>query len=143
MESGPGPFVALPGDGLALPFIGTLKATGGQTRGSFELIEYSGPAGPPPHVHHEHDEGFFILDGSFSFVLGTKEFEAPQGSFVFVPRGTRHGFVPTAGARALLFIVPSGLEGFFRDLGEGLAAGRSETEIRAALAGRYDSEPVA
>ena len=143
MESEPGPFVAFPGDGLALPFIGTAKATEGQTRGSFELIEYSGPAAPPPHVHHEHDEGFFILDGSFSFVLGTKEFEATQGSFVFVPRGTRHGFTPTVGTRALLFIVPSGLEGFFRELGEGLAAGRSGTEIRAALAGRYDSEPVA
>ena len=84
-----------------------------------------------------------MFDRGFSFVLGTKEFEATQGSFVFVPRGTRHGFVPTAGARALLFIVPSGLEGFFRDLGEGLAGGRSGTEIRAALAGRYDSEPVA
>ena len=113
---------------------------------SYALTEWEvepGAKGPPVHIHHEHDEGFFILDGSFSFVLGTKEFEAPQGSFMFVPRGTRHGFVPTAGARALLFIVPSGLEGFFRDLGEGLAAGRSETEIRAALAGCHDSEPVA
>jgi mannose-6-phosphate isomerase-like protein (cupin superfamily) len=127
---------------LALPFIGTAKATEDQTAGSFELIELSGPTGPPPHVHREHDEGFFILEGSFRFVLGTEEFDAPRGSFVFVPRGTRHGFVPTAGARALLFIVPSGLEGFFRELGEGLAAGRPSSEIRAELAGRYDSEAI-
>ena len=137
------PFVVLPGDGQSMPFIGTAKATGAQTGGSFELIEYSGPAAPPPHVHREHDEGFFILGGSFTFALGSQEFEAPQGSFVFVPRGTRHGFVPTPGARALLFIVPSGLEGFFRELGEGLAAGRPAAEVRASLAGRYDSEPVA
>jgi quercetin dioxygenase-like cupin family protein len=137
------PFVALPGDGPSMPFIGTAKATGAQTGGSFELIEYSGPAAPPPHVHREHDEGFFILGGSFTFVLGSQEFDAPQGSFLFVPRGTRHGFVPTPGARALLFILPSGLEGFFRELGEGLAAGRPAAEVRASLAGRYDSEPVA
>jgi hypothetical protein len=66
---GPGPFVALPEQGSALPFIGTAKATEDQTAGSFELIELSGPTGPPPHVHREHDEGFFILDGSFRFVL--------------------------------------------------------------------------
>jgi mannose-6-phosphate isomerase-like protein (cupin superfamily) len=142
VESGPRPFVALPEDGLTLPFIGTAKATEGQTAGSFELIEFSGAIGPPPHVHRKHDEGFFILGGSFSFVLGTEEFNVPQGSFVFIPRGTRHGFVPGAGSRALLFIVPSGLEGFFRELGEGLAAGRPSSEIRAKLAGRYDSEPV-
>jgi quercetin dioxygenase-like cupin family protein len=142
MESSPGPFVALPGDGLPLPFIGTAKAVEVQTGGSFEVIEVSAPIGPPPHIHREHDEGFFILEGSFNFVLGREQFDAPQGSFVFVPRGTRHGFVPTAGARALLFIVPSGLEGFFRELGEGLAAGRSGSEIRAELARRYDSEPI-
>jgi hypothetical protein len=39
---------------------------------------------------------------------------------MFVPRGTRHGFTVEAGSKALLFIIPGGLGGFFRELGAGL-----------------------
>jgi len=68
---------------------------------------------------------------------------APAGSLVFVPRGTtRHGFTASDGASALLVVVPGGLEGFFVELGAGLEAGRTSAEVRAALAGRYDSYPA-
>lgn len=60
---------------------------------------------------------------------------------VLVPRGTRHAFETQPGCRALLLILPAGLEGFFRELGQGLAQGRSSEEIRAAITGRYDSHP--
>jgi len=33
-----------------------------------EVIEYTGPAAPPAHVHKEHDEVFVILNGSFRFI---------------------------------------------------------------------------
>jgi hypothetical protein len=45
-------------------------------------------------------------------------------------------------AAVVLLVAPAGLEGFFVELGEGLQAGRSGAEIRAALAGRYDSIPA-
>jgi mannose-6-phosphate isomerase-like protein (cupin superfamily) len=124
-----------------LPFIGTLAASAADTGGAFEVIEYVGPATPPPHVHHEHDEAFYILDGPFRFLLGDEWFDAATGSLVVVPRNTRHGFETQRGCRALLFTTPAGLEGFFRELGQGLAEGRSSQEIRSALAGRYDSHP--
>jgi mannose-6-phosphate isomerase-like protein (cupin superfamily) len=128
--------------GKILPHIGRLIATATQTNGSFELIEYTGPAAPPPHVHRMRDEGFYILDGSFSFTLAEKDVDAGAGSFIFVPRGTRHGFTVRPGSRALLFIAPAGLEGFFEELGRGLALGKSGAEIRKALADKYDSTPV-
>jgi mannose-6-phosphate isomerase-like protein (cupin superfamily) len=137
-----GAFCCVPGEGQRLALIGRLKVSSAQTGGAFEVIEYEGPAVPPPHVHRDRDECFCILEGSFTFVLGTDEVEAPANSVVFVPRGTRHAFKVSEGARALLFVIPAGLEGFFRELGEGLAAGRSSVELRAALAGKYDSEPV-
>jgi quercetin dioxygenase-like cupin family protein len=136
------PYVLLPGTGKTLVQIGQVKASVNQTNGRFEVIEYAGPATPPPHVHRQREEAFYILEGSFRFVLGDQSVEAPVGSFIFIPRGTRHGFTAPAGSRALLFIAPAGLEGFFEELGQGLEAGRSSNEIRAQLAGKYDSEPI-
>jgi quercetin dioxygenase-like cupin family protein len=139
--SGPRPIVLRPGDGEQLPSVGTLRASAADTGGAFEVIEYTGPATPPPHVHKEHDEIFFILTGTFRFVLGQDTAEAPQGAIVLVPRGWRHGFTVEPGSTALLITIPAGLEGFFKELGAGLAEGRPSSEIRASLAGKYDSYP--
>jgi quercetin dioxygenase-like cupin family protein len=125
-----------------LPFIGTLKVSAEQSGGSLEVIEGHGPTAPPPHVHSERDEFFCVLEGRLSFTLGTDEFDVEEGGTVFVPRGTRHGFKPEPASRYLLIIAPAGLEGFFTELGEGLAAGKSSQEIRAALSGKYDSRPT-
>jgi len=139
--TGPQPIVLRPGEGEQLPSIGTLRASAAQTGGAFEVIEYTGPAIPPPHVHKEHDEVFLILTGTFRFLLGQDRVEAPQGAIVVVPRGSRHGFSIEPGSTAILLTVPAGLEGFFKELGAGLAAGTSSDEIRASLAGKYDSFP--
>lgn len=84
---------------------------------------------------------FYILDGDFSFTLGTDELEVGAGSLVFIPRGTRHGFKagPGAGAASDDSIRSRRL---FEELGTGLAAGRSNEEMRAAPAGKYDSFPA-
>jgi len=54
------PGVLPPERAVDLPFIGRLRASAADTGGSFEIIEYRGPAVPPPHVHREHDEIFYI-----------------------------------------------------------------------------------
>lgn len=136
------PYSLPPGNGKPLPGIGVLKVSSSESRGAFELIELAGPSGPPPHIHREREEAFYVLEGSFRFLLGEDSLEVGPGSFVFVPRGTKHGFEVTPGARALVFISPAGLEGFFRELGEGIQMGRPGAEIRATLAGKYDSEPA-
>lgn len=135
------PLVVRSDGGEQVPFIGSLRASAAETGEAFEVIEYVGPATPPPHVHRDHDEAFWILEGSFRFILGRETAKAPKRALVFVARGTRHGFSVEPGSRALLFTIPAGLAGFFRELGAGLAAGKSGTEIRAALAGKYDSHP--
>ncbi len=135
-------FVCAPGQGQVLAKSVYLKVSSAQTGGAFEAIELDGPKGPSPHMHHDRDECFWIIEGIFSFVLGAEQVEAPAGSVVFVSRGTRHSFIPSQGARALVFVSPGGLEGFFRELGAGLAAGRPEADVRGELADKYDSEPV-
>jgi mannose-6-phosphate isomerase-like protein (cupin superfamily) len=127
-----------------------IRAAAEETGGGFEVYEIAIPderlglgAGPPPHVHREHEEAFYILDGEFTFILGHERAAAPEGTLLVVPRGTRHHFTGTAGARALVLAVPGGLAGFFRELGAGIATGRADPEMRAALAGKYDSYPEA
>lgn len=141
------PLVIAPEGGEPLTHIPlTLRVNAEQSGGAFEVYESRRPDGPaavppPPHVHRDHDELFYVLAGRFTFVLGHETASAEPGSLVVVPRGTRHGFKPEPGSRLLIVTIPAGLEGFFRELGESLAAGRSDAEIRAALAGRYDSHP--
>ncbi len=137
------PFLSQSGEGPILVTSGLrLKVGAAQTNGAFEVVELAGPGSPPPHVHQEHDECFYVIKGSFTFTLGTEQVEVPADSLIFVPRGTPHAFKHSEGARALVFVIPANLEGFFRELGDGLAAGRAEAELRAMLAGKYDSWPV-
>ena len=135
-------YVTAPGAGKALPGVGIVKSDQARTAGALEVIEYVGPIQPPPHVHKAHDEAFYVLAGSFTFRLGGDSVVASTGSFVYIPRGTVHGFTTCDDARALLISVPAGLEGFFEELCAGIEAGRTSEEIRAALAGAYDSFPA-
>lgn len=137
------PFISKPGEGEILSSAGLrLRVGTAQTGGSLEVAELEGTGTPPPHVHHDHDECFYVIDGTFTFILGTEEVEAPADTIVYVPQGTPHAFRHSEGAHALVFVVPAHLEGFFRELGEGLASGRPEPELRRELAGKYDSWPV-
>ena len=41
-----------------------------------------GWAGPPQHIHREHDESFFILTGTVRFTSGREELLATPGALV-------------------------------------------------------------
>lgn len=57
---------------------------------NYELSEWgveAGAEGPPIHVHHAHDEGFYVLDGRFGFALDGVTTFAGAGTHVLVPKG--------------------------------------------------------
>jgi mannose-6-phosphate isomerase-like protein (cupin superfamily) len=123
----------------------TLLASAELTGGAFELFEEvrETPSGPPPHVHRDRDETFYVVAGQYVFTRGTVELEVGPGQVVFVPRGTRHHFrTIEAGSRTLILIAPAGLEGFFREMGVRIAAGATPLEAMTALSEMYDSHPV-
>jgi len=147
------PYALGPGEGTATWFLGTLmtlKATGDTTRHAFGLIEQVLPAGfaPPPHVHHGEDEAFYILEGHLTFTCGERMWEAPAGTFVFLPRGIVHGFRVAADqtARLLQFNTPAGVERMFLEAGEPAReralppAGAPEVGKLLALTARYNVE---
>ena len=51
---------------------------------------------PPPHIHHAHEEGFYVLEGELELVVGTQTVRAGPGTCVMVPTGVAHTFrIPT------------------------------------------------
>ena len=103
----------------------TFKARGADTEGAFALFEFRADrnAEPPPHIHHGEDEAWYVLEGSVTFHVGGRAFEAPTGTFVYGPRGVPHHLTITSPeARVLTIVSPAGFEGFFEEVGEPEAA---------------------
>jgi mannose-6-phosphate isomerase-like protein (cupin superfamily) len=63
------------GEGKTLWVLGDLyefKATGEDTGGTFALWETPTPPGnpgPPPHIHHNDDEVFYLLEGKLELMV--------------------------------------------------------------------------
>jgi quercetin dioxygenase-like cupin family protein len=99
----------------------TFLVTGDESGGSyFELeIEIAPGSNFAPHIHRLEDEHFYILEGSLTFTVDGRTFQASKGDFVHIPRGLVHGFKNgPAPARALIAFTPAGIEQFFREVGE-------------------------
>jgi len=123
----------------------TLLASAEVTKGGYELFAELRltRGGPPPHVHRERDEAFYIVEGSYSFMRDNEAVELEAGGFIYIPRGTRHQYTTLeTPSRTLILIVPAGLEGFFREMGSRIGGGATALEAMTALSGTYDSHPV-
>lgn len=101
----------------------TYKVTAEQTGGAYSLFEVvTQPGGSPsPHVQHQEDECFYVLEGEFEFLNNSDVVGASAGSLVYVPRGNLHTYknVGSEPGRMLMSQTPGGLhERFFEELGE-------------------------
>jgi mannose-6-phosphate isomerase-like protein (cupin superfamily) len=87
-----------PNGGEQLRFLGgsTMRLkVDGTSHGEVAFYEYvsePGVTGPPQHVHHAHDETFYVVDGTYEFTMGAEGALLTRGAFLFVPRGTPHTF---------------------------------------------------
>jgi mannose-6-phosphate isomerase-like protein (cupin superfamily) len=61
----------------------------------------------PGHTHRTEDEIFYVLQGSVTFNCGDDLLEAETGSFVFLPRGIKHGYRIRGGGEAHLLVITS------------------------------------
>ena len=124
MASADDGIVLSPGGGKTISIVDnevTIKAASADTGGAYGLIEYMaapGFGGPPPHIHPEMEEAFYVLDGRLTFRLGDNMVQAEAGSFVFVPRGVVHTFSNPAAqpSRVLVIVSPGGFETFFEEM---------------------------
>ena len=143
--------VLKPGEGRTIP-LGSIRMVvqedGTQTRGTLGLAEFEVPPHaptPPPHIHHAHEEGFYILEGELEFLAGTETVRAGQGTFVMVPIGTIHTFSnPTdRPARFLNTFTPPLYIGYFEEMSRLIQEeGMLNRQQVAELMAHYDTEVV-
>ena len=97
----------------------TFLVTGEESGGAYFAMEALVPpgGGPPPHIHRNEDETFYVVEGEVDFLLGDETLTAGVGDFVNVPRGSVHRFhnSGTATMRMILTFTPSGIEKFFEE----------------------------
>jgi len=145
MSTDGGVFVG-PGDGNALtnPIGGRMvtKIRDLHTDGAYSIHDNVIPPyslGPRPHIHRNHEEAFFVLEGELTVRVPTRTITAPPGSFVVVPRGIVHqpSNRNSEPVRILLIFSPAGMDHFFEEAAKErvpLQAEPEDPEIEERLA---------
>jgi mannose-6-phosphate isomerase-like protein (cupin superfamily) len=122
-----------------------VKVSGAASRGAYSLIEYShrpGAPGPPPHVHRQHEEAFFVLEGELTLAVGPDVVTVGAGQTAVVPRGQVHQ-PSNRSDRPVRFVFLSSppMDEFFAELARLVTrtGGQPPASDLAELGERYDS----
>jgi mannose-6-phosphate isomerase-like protein (cupin superfamily) len=124
-------------------------ADGTAVDGRWGLIECTlapGWAGPPQHLHREHDESFFILTGTVRFTSGREDMLAAPDTLVTAPIGAPHTFANAddqAPASLLCTVTPERYIGYLKELAtlRPGSDGRLDPADIVAVMSRYGTEP--
>jgi quercetin dioxygenase-like cupin family protein len=144
-----GSVVLEPEGGERLQFLGAstmrLKLADGPSSAVafYEYVSEPGVAGPPQHVHHGHDETFYVVDGTYEFTIGRKRALLSPGAFLSIPNGTPHTF-RNAGddlGRIVGTFSPGQFANYFRELAAIITdtGGAPDHETWVDLYRRYDT----
>lgn len=100
----------------------TLKVTSEQSGGALCIFEHAASHGKrtPLHLHADHDETVYVLEGELLLHVDGVEYTVGPGTVAFVPRGTPHAFLVTSEMeRSLWLVTPGGaMEMFYRQAGD-------------------------
>ena len=101
--------------------------------------------GPPQHRHAQHDEGFYVLEGTVRFTVGDQSHDVPARTLVMVPPGAPHTFANPGDVPAVMLntFTPDLYVQYFRDLRDLVASGQPMTlEAVTGVMARYATTPV-
>lgn len=147
---GPVAVPVAPNGGESLRFLGasTLRlkldeASSGGDLMFYEYVSEPGVAGAPQHIHHSHDETFYVADGTYEFSIGHDTLRLIKGGFLFVPRGTPHTFRNSGDDLGCIVgtFTPGRFAGYFRELAGIIERTGSapDRQTWSDLYGRYDT----
>jgi len=127
------------------------RAVAEETNGTLSVMEFTIPPkdGPPVHKHHDEDETYYVLEGTFLIQVGSGLYEVTSGGCVFGPREVTHGFVNAGSApgRLLVIATRAGIEDYHEESGQPARArtlpppaGAPDMELMTGLAEKYRFE---
>jgi mannose-6-phosphate isomerase-like protein (cupin superfamily) len=114
------PYQRAPSKGTSVWYMGSLLTFLAESKDSgsnFSFFEVKMRPGnePPPHVHENEDELYYILEGEIDTYVGSSAFHLTPGTCMFLPRRQPHTFRILSPELRMLFLTqPGGLEGYFR-----------------------------
>jgi quercetin dioxygenase-like cupin family protein len=130
--------VSHPGEGRTVEVVGDtyrFLGVGGDTDQTYAIVEatVAPGSGPPLHYHTREEEGFYVLEGEVAFTADGETVRATPGTFLNLPKDSRHSFenVGDRPARMLIVVAPAGIEDFF------VAVDRQPPEVLIETAPRY------
>jgi mannose-6-phosphate isomerase-like protein (cupin superfamily) len=94
---------------------------------------------PPLHVHHSHDELFYMLAGELTLLMPGRSIKAKPGDTVRAPMGVPHVY-RVEGDRPARWIVWSDPRGFERFVAEVAEHDEPSPQLLAEIGARYDIE---
>jgi quercetin dioxygenase-like cupin family protein len=107
--------------------------------GLCEMIEVPAGQMPPLHVHHTHDEGFYVFSGEVTLYMPGDRLTLRRGDFFLAPRGIPHTYRVSEDGPAswLVSSHPAAFEQFVARVG---ALDEQDPETVTAVAAEFGIE---
>ncbi len=122
-----------------------VKENGSGTRMNLAVAEFRGSTFRiPPHIHTEHDETIYVLEGQMGVNLGERTFTASAGSSFTIPVNVPHAIWNESGVRVrfLNIIVAARYLDYFREMAAAATTGLPPPEVIAKVMGHYGLRPT-
>lgn len=117
----------------------TIKALTSETNDAYTIIHAIHPSnvGPALHTHPRGSESFYIIDGRYEFLLGSKKLKAKTGDVITIPKDTPHRFKVGLGGGQVLITSPPHLENYFIQVSDLLSKGVVTWEMESSISRKY------
>ena len=102
--------------GLEMKVLLSTEDTGGSFSALY--VVHQPGEGPPPHLHYNQEEYFFVIEGTYEMTVGDITQTVGPGTMVFIPPHTLHTFknVGDTPASQLDWTLPGGQDRYFCEI---------------------------
>lgn len=123
-----------------------VKVSGADSSGAFALMEdnLKREFSLGLHVHRQHAETFYILEGDVDFYIDGNWMTAKPGTTVHIPPGIPHALDLPGGqtGKLLMIFQPAGFDRFLAEMSKLTEAQLADEALMNELSEKYDLIPL-